>query len=61
MDDEQSCCDDVGDEIAGDTFIQAGVILSQVNYRQVADFLQRSRRRRELAVNLNNLPVIYPF
>jgi len=50
--DEERCGDDVGDEITSDTFIQAGVVLVQVNNRQVPDFLQRSCRRREFAVNL---------
>jgi len=52
--DEKSCSDDVGDEVTSDTFINSGVVLVQVYNRQVTDFLERSRRRREHAVNLYN-------
>jgi len=37
--DEQSCSDDVGDEVTSDAFIKAGVVSVQVYYRHVTDFL----------------------
>jgi len=52
--DKKSCSDDVGDEVTSDTFIKSGVVLVQVYNRQVTDFLERSRRRREHAVSLYN-------
>ena len=61
MYDEQSRGDDVGDEVTSDTFIKSGIVLVQVHNRQVADFLKRSRRRRELAVNLHNRTVVNWF